>query len=269
MPAIPQPVYALVRPDQTFSHWRPSVRQAAVAVVLLALMNAVSAYVGAGPVAETAAVGLLGTTLLVTLVWWVGTAAVFALFVTPGQRSDFRALLAIAGWGLLPAAIRYVVRPIIVTQAAESWIASHPIKVLHPTARPLAGSTDMLLFGGVIAVTLLWQVMIYMYALAAAERVSLRRAAVVAGGLAVISSPFTLGGVESPPTTDIMHSLFLIVIGGLCVAKPSMITRLRENVDAGSTLRMSEIEPPVWSVWGTRALGTGMLAGAIWLLSGP
>ncbi|WP_248910058.1 hypothetical protein [Halocatena marina] len=88
--------------------------------------------------------------------------------------------------------------------------------------------------------------------------------------LFVIVSSIILDGVETSPATDIVHSLLLLVIGGLRVIKPSMRTRLTAQFGAGgSTLRMSEIEPPVWKVWVTRALGIGMLAGAIWLLVGP
>lgn len=320
------PVRALIRPDRAFKSWRPSLQLAVAAVVMLALVNAVGVYVGAGaieaavsgsvavdnparpsdqmcemhedgglsdfsmadsitevcqneprmiqqplgPVAGDAASELSLAAGIGTLVWWLCIAAVFALFVTPENRGDFSELLAVAGWGLLPAAVRYAARPVLVARAAESW--SHPtmIDTLQPAARGFVIGADTVLFGGVVAVTLLWQAVIYTYALSAAESVSVQRAAVVAGGLAVVPACLGLDGVGLPPANVAAISLLLVGIGVPSVVLPYQLTRLSEQFDAiGSTRRLRGVEPAAWNVWLTRAFGTAMLIAAVWLLGGP
>lgn len=115
------------------------------------------------PVAGSAASELALVAGIGSLVWWIGIAAVFAVFVSPGSRGDFSELLTVAGWGLLPAAV--------VTRAAASWSRSTTIDALQPAARAFVIGAATVLFGGVVAVALLWQSVIYTYALSSAESV--------------------------------------------------------------------------------------------------
>lgn len=149
---------------------------------------------------------------------------------------------------------------------------SHPgtIDALRPAARAFVLGTDAGLFGGIVAMTLLWQAVIYTYSLSAAKRVSVRRAAIVAGVLAFVLASLGLGGIRPPPANMAGLSLVFIGIGVPSVAAPYALTRVSEQLDAiGSTRRMSDVEPAAWNVWLTRAVGTAMLAAAIWVLGGP
>lgn len=222
------------------------------------------------PVAGSAARNGAVPAAFATLAEWLLVAAAIGLVVAPRNRGEFTDLLAIAGWGTIPALLRYAARPAFVGRAARSWDHPGTIEALEPAARAFVSGEEATLFAALVVLTLAWQAVIYAYGFAAHADAPFGRIATVAGTAVLALGGLFVAGGPLTPGAQFAAGVGLLVFALPGVAAPYAVTRFGEQLDAiGSTRSWGDIEPAGWNVWVTRAVGTVLLVGAFWLFGGP
>ncbi|WP_330633511.1 YIP1 family protein [Halocatena halophila] len=281
----------IVRPDQAFESGAPSFRIACAIVLVLAVANGFgvahsiqvvtelvsgtvriessfdrTAMRTATGVVARATNGLVLGAVLAVLSCWLATAAVFALLLGR-NRGGFRELLALAGVGFAPAAVRYTARPLFVSRAGSSWPVPETAPGLREAAPRFVTGVTLEPFLVVAVVTILWQAVIYVYGLSSLTDVSRRRAAMWVGPVVVAF----VGSLSMEPFQGQFSivSLFCLCVGGPLVTWPYKLSKFGEQLDAiGSKRRMRDVEPAAWNVWLNRLLGTVFCTASIVFFGG-
>ncbi|WP_327051767.1 hypothetical protein [Halomicrococcus gelatinilyticus] len=205
--------------------------------------------------------------LLTPFAVWVLLAALFALVTGEAGRPDgetveqFGELLVVTAWGVSPASLRYLARPLAVSGVVEGW--SHPTTVdaLRTAARDAATVTDSTAFLALFAATLAWQAFVLAGALRGVRDVSRGSAAVIAGvpTLAAFGSAVVVGPFAYPTAMpNVLLGLLVVGVGtvGFLVARTFIAVETFFDLVG---MRQSSAEPHDWYVWLHRAGGVGVM----------
>ena len=170
------------------------------------------------PVVADAVSGDVSLALLTPFATWVLVAVVFALLTADGglrddeQFEQFVGLLPATAWGVAPATLRYLARPLAVSRLAEGWTHPSAIEPLREAARAVAAGTDSTVFLAVVAATLAWQSYVFAGALRGARDVSRERAVGVVAPLALLTFGVVVFGPPTFPADAPNEILGLVVV---------------------------------------------------------
>jgi hypothetical protein len=205
--------------------------------------------------------------LLTPFATWVLVAALFTLVSGGTGRRDgdaveqFGELLVVTAWGIAPATLRYLARPLAVSRLVDGWAHPTTVDALRTAARDVATATDSTGFLAAFALTLAWQAFVLAGALRGVRDVSRQRAGVAAGFPALVAfSAAVLVGPLPLPAAAPNEILGLVVVGIGAVA--FALARTFIAIDTFFELigmRRSSVEPQDWYVWLRRAIGVGMM----------
>ena len=214
--------------------------------------------------------------LLTPFATWVLVAALFTLVSGGTGRRDgdaveqFGELLVVTAWGIAPATLRYLARPLAVSRVVDGW--SHPVTVdaLWTASRDLATATDSAGFLALFAATLAWQAFVLAGALRGVRDVSRGRAAAVAGVpvLAAFGSAVVVGPFAYPAAMpNVLLGLGVVAVGTVGFAVARTFIAVETFFDLVG-MRQSSAEPHDWYVWLHRAAGVGVMVLGFGLFDG-
>jgi len=204
--------------------------------------------------------------LLTPFAAWVLLAALFALVTGGAGKADgeaveqFGEMLVVAAWGIAPATLRYLARPLAVSRVVDDW--SHPATVdaLWTASRDLATATDSAGFLALFAATLAWQAFVLAGALRGVRDVPRLRAAAIAGvpTLAAFGSTVVVGPFAYPAAMpNVLLGLVVVAVGTVGFAVARTFIAVETFFDLVG-MRQSSAEPHDWYVWLHRAAGVGV-----------
>lgn len=204
------------------------------------------------------------------VVGWLLVGAVGLLFVGDGVDGRYTEMLAVAGFGFLPAVVRYALRPLAVREAAAGW--TYPTgspEAVEAAARVLVAQERAGWFAVVVAGTLAWQAVVLAFGTARAADAPTEKALVAFGLPALVLAWFqwSAAGLHALPGAAILVA-FLGLLGLAQVAIPRTLIQLQTTFELIGMRGREHVEPRGWYVWATRAFGTGFLVAAFVVAGG-
>ncbi|WP_440007599.1 hypothetical protein [Halomicrococcus sp. SG-WS-1] len=225
-----------------------------------------------GPVAADAVSGGVPLALLTPFVTWILVTVVFALLTADGglrdgeQFEQFVGLLPATAWGVAPATLRYLARPVAVSRLVEEWSYPSDVELLSEAARTVSAGTDSTVFLAVLAATLAWQGYVFAGALRGVRDASRERAVGVAAVLAALAFGFAaVGAVSFPPDApNEILGLLGVAVGFVAFALARTFVAIDTFFELIGMRGRKNVEPRDWYLWLRRAMGAlVMVAGFV------
>jgi len=270
---------ALYRPRRAFRDWSPRLAGAAGLVFLLCVLNVAAVFQAASAVgrattgeslsveAHVAANAYGLPAFVAPLVVWLAASALIYVALggqavdDPDDRVRYSRALTVTAIGLVPGALRYAVRPFVVSASVSDGLDPRSIASAHAVAQD-AMLPDSAVWTAVVALTAAWSAYVWWGCWQSGLGASSERAAAVAVVVAA-----AIGLTAFAPVVDLWRALFglaLVLVSLPAVAFSRKLERLDLWFDLIGTRGGENVEIRPWRVAIRQVVGLfGVLTGAV------
>lgn len=270
---------ALYRPRRAFREWSPGLGGATALVLLLGVLNVAAVFQAASAVGRAitgeslsveahVAANAYGLPAFVAplIVWLAASALIYVALGgqavdDPDDRVRYSRALSVTAIGLVPGALRYAVRPFVVSASVSDGLEPSSISSAHAVAQDVM-LPDSALWTAVVALTAAWSAYVWWGCWQWGLGASSERAAAVA-----VVAAAAIGLTAFAPVVDLWRALLglaLVLVSLPAVAFSRKLERLDLWFDLIGTRGGENVEISPWRVAIRQVVGLfGVLVGAV------